>query len=60
MIRITHSVNVVPGSIWDTMAKKLGREPTHDEACAEVMRILGEVMVKDAEAGRLPHQRGRI
>jgi hypothetical protein len=49
-----------PDTIWNRLATKLGREPTHDEAGAEVMRLLGEAMVNDAEAGRLPHQRGRV
>lgn len=29
-------------TIWEALAEKLGREPTHDEACDEVKRILAE------------------
>jgi hypothetical protein len=60
-MKITHTWNNSgPHTIWGKLAAKLGREPTHDEAGAEVMRLLGEAMINDAEAGRLPHQRGRI
>jgi len=31
-----------PPTIWQALADKLGREPTHAEACAEVKRILTE------------------
>lgn len=34
--------NKNPDTIWGVLAKKLGREPTHNEACAEVKRILSE------------------
>ena len=27
-------------TIWEALAERLGREPTHAEACAEVRRIL--------------------
>jgi hypothetical protein len=30
-----------PDTIWKVLARKLGREPTRDEAIAEVKRILG-------------------
>jgi hypothetical protein len=29
-------------TIWESLAEKLGREPTHREACDEVKRILRE------------------
>ena len=29
-----------PDTIWNTLARRLGREPTRDEAIAEVKRIL--------------------
>lgn len=29
-----------PNTIWNTLARKLGREPTNAEAKAEVLRIL--------------------
>ena len=47
-------------TIWEALAKKLGREPTHAEACAEVRRILDEGLVERAERGVLPHQKGRV
>lgn len=31
-----------PLTIWQALATKLGRDPTHAEACAEVKRILDE------------------
>jgi hypothetical protein len=31
-----------PPTIWQALADKLGRDPTHAEACAEVKRILTE------------------
>jgi hypothetical protein len=31
-----------PDTIWKRLAAKLGREPTHAEAVAEVKRILSE------------------
>ncbi len=31
-----------PNTIWNTLARKLGRESTSDEARAEVQRILAE------------------
>jgi hypothetical protein len=48
-------------TIWEALAAKLGREPTHKEACDEVRRILfdeGDANpVKTAGRGALPHQR---
>ena len=35
-------VNSNPATIWNRLAAKLGREPTHEEATAEVRRILSE------------------
>lgn len=29
-------------TIWEALATRLGREPSHAEACAEVRRILAE------------------
>ncbi len=43
MIQVTitwHNDN--PNTIWNTLARKLGREPTNAEATAEVKRILAE------------------
>lgn len=31
-----------PNTIWNKLATKLGREPTHAEAAAEVQRIIRE------------------
>jgi hypothetical protein len=44
-------------TIWDKLALKLGRQPTHAEAKAEVKRILEEALIDSAEKGKLPHQR---
>lgn len=46
-------------TIWDALAQKLGRQPTHAEACAEVRRILAEAAADMAERGALPRQQGR-
>ncbi len=51
--------NANPNTIWGKLAARLGREPTHAEATAEVKRILRESWIEDAERGRLPHQRKR-
>jgi hypothetical protein len=48
-----------PNTIWNVLARKLGREPTNAEAVAEVRRIYQEAMIDLAGAGKLPHQRGR-
>ena len=49
-----------PNTIWNRLALKLGREPTHAEAKAEVERIMREVSVDLAAKGKLRHQRSRI
>jgi hypothetical protein len=50
-------------TIWQALASKLGREPSHAEACAEVKRILSEAsdakLIEQAGRGALPHQRKR-
>jgi hypothetical protein len=46
-----------PNTIWNRLAARLGREPTHAEATAEVKRIMSDVTVEMADAGKLPHQR---
>lgn len=48
-----------PDTIWNRLAARLGREPTHAEAKVEVRRILDEALIERAEAGRLQHQRKR-
>lgn len=47
-----------PNTIWNVLARKLGREPTNAEATAEVKRILDEGLIELADAGKLRHQRG--
>jgi len=39
-------------TIWEALAEKLGREPTHSEACAEVKRILAEAKDERLESHR--------
>ncbi len=55
-----HHATPRPGrtpTIWESLATKLGREPTDAEACAEVRRILTDGLIEAAGAGNLPHQR---
>jgi hypothetical protein len=33
-------------TIWEALREKLGREPTHTEACDEVRRIIASVATK--------------
>lgn len=49
-----------PSTIWNVLARKLGREPTHQEATEEVKRILREAHEELADAGKLRHQRGLL
>ena len=44
-------------TIWNTLAERLGRQPTNAEASAEVRRILDEALVDRAERGALRHQK---
>jgi hypothetical protein len=37
--------NENPNTVWNQLAKRLGREPTDAEAIAEVRRILFEVRI---------------
>lgn len=46
-------------TIFEALRAKLGRDPTPAEIAAEMRRILSEVHVDLAEAGKLPHQRRR-
>jgi hypothetical protein len=42
-MRVTFTVtNNNPDTVWTKLAAKLGREPTADEAKAEVQRIIAE------------------
>lgn len=52
--------NANPNTIWNVLARKLGREPTNAEAKAEVQRIFEEVTIDLASKGKLPHQRRLI
>jgi hypothetical protein len=49
-----------PATIYDQLAAKLGRTPTHEETKSEVRRILADGTRERAEAGKLAHQRGRV
>jgi len=46
-------------TIYQVLKDKLRREPTHKELCEDVARILSEVTVARATAGKLAHQRRR-
>jgi len=46
-----------PNTIWNVLARKLGREPTNAEAKAEIERIMQEAQIDLAGAGKLPYQR---
>ena len=46
-------------TIYEALAEKLGRAPSHREVVEDVKRILDEAMVERAEAGKLKHQRKR-
>lgn len=46
-------------TIYEALREKLGREPTHAEVKADVLRILQEGRVEMATDGKLPHQRKR-
>lgn len=35
-----------PNTIWNTLARKLGREPTNAEARAEMDRLMQEAMIE--------------
>lgn len=46
-------------TIYEVLRDRLQREPTHNELCAEVKRILTAGLVERATAGKLSHQRKR-
>lgn len=46
-----------PETIWNRLARQLGREPTHAEAKAEVQRILDESLCDRDGRGELRFQR---
>jgi hypothetical protein len=47
-------------TIYDALAAKLGRKPTHAEIKTEVRRIIGEAFDATAAAGKLAHQKKRV
>lgn len=49
----------IHGTIYQNLKTKLNREPTHQELCADVKRILEECTVERSEKGKLAHQRKR-
>ncbi len=44
-------------TIYEALAKKLGRRPTNDELRAEIQRIKGESLIERAGKGKLRFQR---
>lgn len=46
-------------TIYTALRDKLGREPTHEELKADVLRILREATREAAERGKLKQQRKR-
>lgn len=46
-------------TIYEVLRDRLQREPTHNELCAEVKRILTDSLVERATTGKLQHQRNR-
>lgn len=52
MIVTVNFRNDNPDTIWNRLAVKLGREPTHDEAKQEVFRILRGVRIENAAKGQ--------
>lgn len=46
-----------PNTIWNVLARKLGRAPTDAEAAAEVQRILDTATIELADQGRLRFQK---
>jgi hypothetical protein len=44
-------------TIYEALAQKLGRQPTHSELCADVRRILDEALIERSERGKSPRQR---
>lgn len=57
MITSITVTNRNPNTIWNKLTAKLGREPTHAEACMEVARIKQEAVADLAARGRMCHQR---
>lgn len=53
----TTFTNNNPNTIWNVLARKLGREPTNEEARAEVRRLMDENLQDMAARGKLKFQR---
>lgn len=47
-----------PNTIWNVLARRLGREPTAQEVRDELRRISNESLIERAEQGKLRHQHG--
>lgn len=60
MIVTTTWHNDNPNTIYNVLARKLGREPTNAEVLADLRRISEEVMIELAGVGKLRYQRGRL
>lgn len=57
-MRVTLTItNRNPDTIWNKLAARLGRQPTHAEATAEVKRILEAGTIDRASRGQLRWQR---
>ena len=46
-------------TIWESLAEKLEREPTHSETCEEVKRVLQDALIEHANEGKLAYQKKR-
>ena len=55
----TRWTNDNSNTVWNVLARRLGRQPTNAEAAAEVRRIMSEVTADRATAGKMAHQRKR-
>ncbi len=48
---------MIKETIYEALKRKLGREPTHTELKADVLRILREALISSTEKGQLRQQR---
>ena len=44
-------------TIYEALARKLGRKPTNVELKTEIKRIIQEAIIEQAEKGKLLHQK---
>lgn len=57
-MKVAFSVtNNNPDTIWNALAKKLGREPTDAEAIEEIQRIRNDWLARAAARGELSWQK---